>query len=29
MGMKADYPAWLSILIGLAAGTLMGSLNGF
>jgi len=29
MGMKAEYPAWLSILIGLVAGTLMGSLNGF
>ncbi len=28
MGMKAEYPAWISILFGLGAGTLMGAVNG-
>lgn len=29
MSIKADIPAWISILIGLGAGTLMGAVNGF
>lgn len=29
MSIKADLPAWLSILIGLSGGTLMGAVNGF
>jgi len=29
MGIKADIPAWLSILLGLGGGTLMGVINGF
>jgi ribose/xylose/arabinose/galactoside ABC-type transport system permease subunit len=29
MSIKAEIPAWASILIGLASGTLMGAVNGF
>lgn len=29
MSIKAEIPAWISILIGLGAGTLMGAVNGF
>jgi ribose/xylose/arabinose/galactoside ABC-type transport system permease subunit len=29
MSIKADLPAWLSILIGLSSGVLMGAVNGF
>ena len=29
MGIKAEIPAWISILIGLSAGTFIGAINGF
>ena len=29
MGIKAEIPAWVSILLGLSAGTLIGAINGF